>query len=452
MNTANKATEGPRISELSSGVRVVSEEVPGLSGITCGVWLGMGSTDERPGTGGHSSEYGGMHFLEHVLFKGTTRFDAFEIASRTDAAGAEINAFTAKEHTCFHMQVPTGSEWEALEVLASVVVEGTCTDEAVNVERGVIADEIAGRDDDPEDLAGEIGYSMALPSHPLGRSILGDSSDLDALTPVALRRLHARSMDPENIVIAAVGPVAHDELCANLEDSPFAGLTSRPAEARYAERAFDSPRLQPASGELAALRIDGQQTHVGLTVLTPARDDPRRPAVHVAAAVLGAGVSSRMFQGIREKYGVGYNVYAGVDQFGPAGVLQLGASAPASRARHLMTAVAEELGAFDVMPPDEAELGRATGYLRGAILLGYDDPMVRMGRLGRHLLERGEIITVEESIERLRRVRAADVADAWELILAQGWHTVVAGPGRERGLRKLASPLARHINDVGRAR
>ena len=117
-----------------------------------------------------------------------------------------------------------------------------------------------------------------------------------------------------------------------------------------------------------------------------------------------------------------------------------------------MTAVAEELGAFDVMPPDEEELGRATGYLRGAILLGYDDPMVRMGRLGRHLLERGEIITVEESIERLRRVRAADVADAWELIVAQGWNTVVAGPGRERGLRKLASPLARHINDVGRAR
>lgn len=452
MNTAKKATEGPRISELSSGVRVVSEEVPGLSGITCGVWLGMGSTDERPGTGGHSSEYGGMHFLEHVLFKGTKRFDAFEIASRTDAAGAEINAFTAKEHTCFHMQVPTGNEWEALEVLGSVVVEGSCTDEAVDVERGVIADEIAGRDDDPEDLAGEIGYELALPGHPLGRSILGDTRDLSTLTPSALRSLHARAMDPENIVIAAVSPVDHDELCAHLEDSPFAGLTPRRAEERYAERAFDSPRLQPGRGELVALRIDGQQTHVGLTLLTPARDDARRPAVHVAAAVLGAGVSSRMFQGIREKNGVGYNVFAGVDQFGPAGVLQLGASAPANRARHLMTAVSEELGAFDVMPPDEAELRRATGYLRGAILLGYDDPMVRMGRLGRHLLERGNLTTVAESIERLRQVSASDVAEAWELITAQGWHTVVAGPGRERGLRKVASPLARHINDGGRAR
>lgn len=452
MNTAKKVTEGPRISELSSGVRVVSEEMPGLSGITCGVWLGMGSTDERPGTGGHSSEHGGMHFLEHVLFKGTTRFDAFEIASRTDAAGAEINAFTAKEHSCFHMQVPTGHEWEALDVLASVVVEGTCTDEAVDVERGVIADEIAGRDDDPEDLAGEIGYSMALPGHPLGRSILGDSRELDALTPAALRRLHSRAMDAENIVIAAVGPVDHDELCARLEDSPFADLTSGRAEERYAERAFGSPRLHAARGALAAIRVEGQQTHVGLTVLTPARDDPRRPAVHVVAAVLGAGVSSRMFQGIREKYGVGYNVFAGVDQFGPAGILQIGASAPANRAQHLMTAVAEELRAFDVMPPDEAELRRATGYLRGAILLGYDDPMVRMGRLGRHLLERGRLTTVEESIERLRQVSTPDVAEAWELVTAHGWHTVVAGPGRERGLRKVASPLARHINDAGRAR
>lgn len=452
MNTAKKVTEEPRISQLSSGVRVVSEEMPGLSGITCGVWIGMGSTDERPGTGGHPGEYGGMHFLEHVLFKGTTRFDAFEIASRTDAAGAEINAFTAKEHTCFHMQVPTGNEWEALDVLASVVVEGTCTDYAVEVERGVIADEIAGRDDDPEDLAGEIGYAMALPRHPLGRSILGDTRDLEALTPAALRRVHARAMDPDNIVIAVVGPVEHDELCARLEDTPFAGLAPRRGKERYSERAFDSPRLQPEGGELAAIRIDGQQTHVGLTVLTPGRDDPRRPAVHVAAAVLGAGVSSRMFQGIREKYGVGYNVFAGVDQFGPAGVLQLGASAPAGRARHLMTAVSEELDAFDVMGPDDAELERATGYLRGAILLGNDDPMVRMGRLGRHLLERGRITPVDESIARLRRVSAADVTEAWDLISAHGWHTVVAGPGRQRGLRKVASPLARHIYDGGGAR
>lgn len=452
MNSANTATQGPRISSLSSGVRVVSEEVPGLSGITCGVWLGMGSTDERPGTGGHSSEYGGMHFLEHVLFKGTSRFSAFEIASRTDAAGAEINAFTAKEHTCFHMQVPSGSEWDALEVLASVVVEGTCTDEAVRVERGVIADEIAGRDDDPEDLSGEIGYEMALPGHPLGRSILGDNADLDALTPSALRRLHARAMDPEHIVISAVGPIDHDELRAHLEDSPFAGLTSRRQEDRYPEQAFGSPRLQPARGDLAAIRVDGQQTHVGLTVLTPARDDLRRPAVHLAAAVLGAGVSSRLFQGIRERYGVGYNVFAGVDQYGPAGVLQLGASAPAKRAKHLMDAVAEEIGTFAVTPPDHAELQRATGYLRGAILLGYDDPMVRMGRLGRHLLERGRLSTIDDSIARLTAVTPDDVAEAWELITAQGWHAVVAGPGRRSGLRKVASPLARHINDAERPR
>lgn len=442
----------PRISTLDNGLRVASEEVPGLSGISMGVWLAMGSVDERPGTGGRDPEYGGMHFLEHVLFKGTSSYGAFEISALMDRAGAELNAFTAKEHTCFHVQVPLGEHESAIDVLASVVAEGLCDDDSVAVERGVIADEIAGRDDDPEDLAAEIGYELALPAHPLGRSVLGSLDDLEALTPGALRGLHARALDPARIVVAVVGPLRHEELVDRIARGPLASLPARAAATdgtkdadgaeRYTEEAFHSPRLLPVVGSVVPVRMAGQQSHIGMSLLTPARDDALRAPAHVAAAVLGAGVSSRLFQGIRERYGVGYNVDAGIEQFGPAGILHVSASAPTDRSTPLVTAVAEEIGNVAVTPPDAEELARATGYLRGSIVLGRDDPMARMARLGRHLLERGRATPLSESLDRLAAVTPDEVAEVWRRITEHGWHTVVLGPGRAGAQRRAAAPLA----------
>ncbi|WP_333620144.1 M16 family metallopeptidase [Dietzia sp.] len=442
----------PRISTLDNGIRIVGEENPGLAGFTLGIWIGMGSVDERPGTGGRDPEYGGMHFLEHVLFKGTETYGAFEISALMDAAGAELNAFTAKEHTCFHVQAPAVEFAVALDVLASVVAEGLCEDEAVEIERGVIADEIAGRDDDPEDLAAETGYELALPEHPLGRSVLGSAEDLAALTPSALRELHARALDPAKIVVSAVGPVPHERIVDRLASGPLARLAPRAGEDTYSESAFESRRLLPARGSLEAIRMSGQQSHVGMSVLTPGRDDRRRAAAHVAAAALGAGVSSRLFQGIRERYGVGYNVDAGIEQYGPAGILHVSASAPTPRSAHLLTAVGEEIEAFAVTPPDAEELWRASGYLKGSIVLGRDDPMARMARMGRHLLERGRIVSVTDSLARLEAVTPEQVAEAWELITGEGWHTVLLGPGRVGAQRRSAPILARLSGARGRAR
>lgn len=442
MHSASGTGEEPRISTLPNGLRVVSEEVPGLSGVTTGIWIGAGSIHERPGTGGAATEHGGMHFLEHVLFKGTPDLDALDLACTMDRLGAEFNAFTGKEHTCFHVQVPADGHPEALSLLARVVAQGACRDEDVEVERGVIADELAGRDDDPEDLAAELGCQLALPEHPLGRSILGDTADLDRLTGATLRALHRRVLDPSRIVVATVGPVVHEQVVADVIDSPLADLQAVPVEQTYTETAFDSPRLRAHPGGLCALRMPGQQVHLCLSALGPARDDELRPATHVAAAVLGGGVSSRLFQRVRERHGVAYNVYAGVEQFGPASVVQVAAGAPVRRAPELMTAVATELQDLASGAVTDAEIDRAIGYLRGAVLLGRDDPMARMARLGRHLLERGRISSAAESVARLEAVRPAEVRQAWDRVTVHGWHAVLLGPQRAAALARLARPLS----------
>lgn len=452
MHPASGSGTEPRISTLPNGLRVVSEEVPGLSGVTMGIWLGFGSIHERPGSGRTPSEYGGMHFLEHVLFKGTDRLDSHALAGAMDRLGAEFNAFTGKEHTCFHAQVPAIGRAATFALLATVVAEGACRDADVEVERGVIADELAGRDDDPEDLAAEFGCQFALPDHPLGRSILGDPEDLHRLTGATLRALHRRVLDPTRIVVAMVGPVAHEQVVADVDNSPLARLEAVPLEQTLTETAFDSPRLRAHPGGLYPVRVPGQQLHLCLSALGPAREDALRPATHVATAVLGGGVSSRLFQQVRERQGVAYNVFAGVEQFGPASLVQVAASAPVARAAELMTAVAAELQDLATSAATEDEIDRAIGYLRGAILLGQDDPMARMVRLGRHLLERGRVHSVAESVARLEAVSGPDVRAAWEQVTATGWHTVVLGPHRTGALVRLARPVTGLAASVGSPR
>ena len=441
----------PRVSTLNNGLRVVSEQVPGLCGVTVGIWLGTGSIHERPGSGGAPSEFGGMHFLEHVLFKGTRRYTGAEIAAQMDLVGADFNAFTGKEHTCFHAQVPAENLSAVIEILASVVAEGTCTDADVEIERGVIIDELAGRDDDPEDLATELGYEMALPHHPLGRSILGSTSDVESLTAATLRALHHRALDPASIVVAAVGPVVHEDLVDDVNKTTLAQLPQRDSEKLRLERAFSSPRLHAHPGALHLLRMPGQQLHLCLSALGPARDDELRPATHLAATVLGGGVSSRLFSRVRERHGIAYNVFAGVEQFAAASVVQISASAPMSRAAELLAATATELDAFAAEPPSDEELIRAKAYVRGAIVLGRDDPMARMTRLGRHTLDRGRVHPVADSLSRIEAVSPEDVAAAWHQLTARGWHAVLLGPTRRRAALRLASELERHTRQSPRA-
>lgn len=443
----------PRITTLANGVRVVSETVPGLYGTAIGIWLGSGSIDEHTGTDGTAREVGGMHFLEHVLFKGTHRYSGTDIATRMDLLGADFNAFTGKEHTCFHAQVPAANTSGVIDILASVVTEGTCADADVATERGVITDELVGRDDDPEDIATEIGYEMTFPEHPLGRSILGTRRDVDCLTPDTLRTLHQRALDPARIVLAAAGPVDHDTLVADVTMTPLAQLAPRPAQPTTStNHAADTTPLRAHPGSVRLVRMPGQQLHVCLSALGPARNAALRPATHVAATALGGGVSSRLFSRVRERLGIAYTIFAGVEQFDAASIVQVTASAPIERATDLVTATAAELEHFSLLPPDEDELRRAQAFARSSVLLGRDDPMTRMTRLGRHVLDRGQVVPVAQSLARIDAVTTQQVAAAWEELTAMGWHAVVLGPQRRRRLARTTRALEPHTHPRGDAR
>lgn len=428
-------SEAVRTDEPVPGLTVVSEHLPWCHGVAVGVWIAAGSADEGPG------EHGAAHFLEHVLFKRTAHRTGLEISQSVDLVGGDLNAYTGREHTCYHVHVPAEALTEAVGVLLDVVACGTCDPADIELERDVVLDELAARGDDTEDLACDLATEAVLGSDPLGRPVIGTEESVRDLDADVLRRVHSRSLRAGGVVVAAAGRVDHDELVRLVADGPLgAALTHDGARGpRDAGRWATGPVLVGEDD-------DAEQTQVVLARRSPARAHPDRAAAQVATAVLGGGLSSRLFQRVREERGLAYSVYAGLEQFTSTGVLTVVAGCPAERADELTDALAGVLEEFSAMPPDAAEVSRAVGHLTGSIRLSLDDPMSRMTRIGRHVLDRGAVVPVETSLRRLRAVTADDVARYWAGERAP-WGLAVVGPG---GAGPARGGAARLLDRLGR--
>ena len=284
-----------RRTTLPGGLRVVTEYIPSVRSASVGVWVGVGSRDEGP------SVAGAAHFLEHLLFKSTPTRSAVEIAQAVDAVGGELNAFTAREHTCYYAHVLDSDLELAVDLVADVVLRGSCAAEDVELERAVVLEEIAMRDDDPEDTLGDVFLSAVFGAHPVGRPVIGSAASVSAMTRSQLHSFHVRRYTPERMVVAVAGNVDHDEVVGLVREH-FGAHLMRGRTAVPPRKGTGRVTGQPS---LEVVNRDAEQTHMSLGVRVPGRHWKHRWALSVLNTALGGGLSSRLFQQIRETRGLG---------------------------------------------------------------------------------------------------------------------------------------------------
>ncbi|RZQ59782.1 M16 family metallopeptidase [Amycolatopsis suaedae] len=402
--TLESTSDGPlvRRTVLPGGLRVITERVPGVRSATVGLWVGVGSRDEPPAVAGAA------HYLEHLLFKGTANRDARQIAEEIDAVGGEFNAFTAKEHTCFYAQVLDDDLPLAMDLVTDVVFRATCADADVETERSVVLEEISMRDDDAEDLLHETFVGAVLGDHPLGRPVLGTEASIAGMAPAALRGFYRRRYTLPKMVLAVAGNVEHGQVLRlarkALRDKKSSSDTM-PARPRAGRARIAGVR------KLALHTDDTEQAHVMLGLRSPSRHDGRRFAVSVLNAALGGGMSSRLFQEVRERRGLAYQVYSSVASYADTGVLSVYAGCQPDKLGEVAGVLCEVLGKVAVDGLTDAEVTRAKGQLRGQLVLGLEDTASRMSRIGKNELNYGGYLSVADTVARIDAVTADDVRE-----------------------------------------
>ena len=398
----------------------MTEAVPGARSISTGIWVGVGCRDEAPALAGAS------HFLEHLLFKGTPDRSASEIAEAVDAVGGEMNAYTTLEYTAFDTRLPAGRLDLGLDLLCDVVQRPAFRSAELEAERQVILEELLMEEDTPDDRVLGVLAEAQFPGHPLGREVLGTRETISSMAGDAIRAFHAEWYRPVNLVVACAGAVDHDEVVAGAERR-LGGLVGGAAPVRRAPTTPPEP--------LRLLRRRTEQVHLSVGVRALARSDPDRAALAVANQALGGGLSSRLFQEIRERRGLTYSVYSDVSAWSDAGALVVYAATAPARAAEVLGLLHAELDRLASGGISGRELEVAVGGLAGATVLGLEDSGSRMARIGKALLVDGGVLDLDELVARFLAVTTDDVARVVQRVLGPGERTVaVIGPIAKRDL------------------
>jgi predicted Zn-dependent peptidase len=411
---------GVRRTVLPGGLRVITEFLPAVRSVALGIWVGVGSRDED------ENHAGATHYLEHLLFKGTARRSALEISSEMDAVGGEMNAFTAKEYTCYYARVLDADLPLAVDVLSDMVTSSLITPKDVDAERNVVLEEIAMNEDDPSDTVHEAFTAKLFGDTPLGRPILGTVDSINAITRDQIFEHYRARYTPEHLVVAAAGNLDHDTVVELVRQSFGAALdrTAEPAP----------PRLggSHATGEagvgttLVSRGIEQANLVLGCEAL--ARTDKRRFALGVLNAAFGGGMSSRLFQEVREKRGLAYSVYSFAGQHADTGMWGIYVGCLPSKADDVLAICAEEITRVVEGGLTDAELARGKGQVRGSIVLGLEDPSSRMSRLGKSELVYPKLEPVDEVIASIDGVTHDDIRAVATDILTRPKALSVVGP------------------------
>ena len=400
-------------SVLPCGIRLVTETMADVHSVALAYWVGTGSRDEPVELAGAS------HFLEHLLFKGTEGRSAAAIAEALDEVGGDCNAFTTKEYTTFYIRLHSDHLSLGLDILSDIMWAPALRPPEIEAERTVILDEILMHADEPADLASERWQAALFPGHPLGRDTLGTPSTVQRITRDDIAGFFALHYRPSNMVVSAAGDCTHDEVAEALE-SRFAGLRGGAAPARS--------QPGPDGVALEVVRRDTEQAHLVYGARSVSRFDERRWALAVLNQVLGGGLSSRLFQKVREQRGLAYSVWSERAAYQDAGSLAVVVGTAPDHVDEVLRIVNEELELLATEGVTDRELAVAKGNLRAEMLLSGEDSGARMSRIGASLLLHGEVLTVDEVLARIESVDRAQVLDVAALV-AQAPRTMSAvGP------------------------
>ena len=398
---------------LASGLRVVTERVSEVRSVAAGFWVGTGSRDEEPAVAGSS------HFLEHLLFKGTEHRSAVDIAEAIDCVGGEMNAFTTKEYTAFYVRLLSDKLDVGLDILSDIMWAPAFRTADVESERQVILEEILMHGDEPGDLVHELFFDAMYPGHPLGWDPLGDEDTVSSLGADEIRAFHAGHYRPANIVAAVAGCLDHDEVVEGLERR-FTGVPGGEVPTRQAPAA--------AARSVAVLTRPTEQAHLVVGMTAVDRHDDDRYPLSVLDHALGGGMSSRLFQEVREKRGLAYSVYSFRAGFEDTGVLGVYAGTAPSRVHETLEVILTELDRFINAGISDRELQVAKGHLRGTMALGLEDTAARMSRIGRTQLVHGEVPSIDEVSARIEAITVDDVNQVIAKVLTRDRVLAAVGP------------------------
>ena len=380
--------------QLDNGFRIVTEEMPGLASASIGIWVTAGARNET------TRQNGIAHFLEHMAFKGTKRRSALQIAESIEDVGGYINAYTSREVTAYYARVLQNDVPLALDVIADILLNPTLEASEIEVERGVILQEIGQALDTPDDVIFDWLQEQAYPDHPMGRTILGPAERVSAFTRDDLKDFIAQHYGPAQMILSAAGAIDHDEIVKQAEVL-FGDMRNKPSEAAAGAQFFGGERRQAK---------DLEQAHFALAFESPGYCDDRIYTAQIYASALGGGMSSRLFQEIRETRGLCYSIFAQAGAYADTGMTTIYAGTSQEKLGELAEITIDEMkrAAEDMSP---AEVARARAQMKAGLLMGLESPSNRAERLARLVQIWDRVPPLEETVAMIDAVTTGDVRE-----------------------------------------
>lgn len=401
---------------LDNGVKIVTENIPYMRSVSLGIWVKCGSRLEDPTRNGIS------HFIEHMLFKGTNRRSAFQIAKEIDSVGGALNAFTSKELTSFYCRVVSEHLELATDLLNDIYLESSFPEDEIEREKDVICQEIHQQDDTPEELVHEILGMNFWKDDPLGWPILGFAPNILGIDRDSLTNFKTNYYRSDQTLICAAGQVDH-ETFVDLVASRFCALTKRSDEVNLT-------KPSPVPGQILEIK-DLEQVHICIASEGPSQTDRKRHAGYILNTILGGGMSSRLFQEVREKRGLAYNVYSFLSSYTDTGMFGIYSACEPDRFEELTEVIGQyTLNLAESMDDEDVRL--AKNQLKGSIILAMESSEARMNRLAKGEMYFGRLVPVEEIISDIDKVSIDDLSEcASEMLKPGGFTVAVLGPVEE---------------------